>query len=97
RQWSDALAAAGFTDDSERLARVYGEGHAVYRAHDAVSRKKVRSQVVYFEQRRNRGAHHILRASRGSSASRMPSPSRFTESTVSDRQIPGKRMIYPAI
>src|SRR5438477_2546114 len=38
-------------------------------------------------------AHHTRRASLGSSLSRNPSPSTFTASTVSARQMPEKKML----
>ena len=94
RQRRDALAAARLADDRQRLAGRDRERHAVDRAHDAVAREEMRLEVVDLEQRAaGRGCiGHIRRASRGSSASRRPSPSRLTASTVSDRKMPGNRI-----
>src|SRR5262245_63161561 len=54
---------------------------------------------MHLQERRHRvfTCLHIRRARRGSSASRIPSPSRLTASTVSDRKTPGKKIKYPAI
>src|SRR5262249_30880390 len=93
RQRRDALAAARLADDRERFSRFDTEAHAVDRAHHAVARVKVRLQVVDVQQRHR----HIRRARRGSSASRNPSPSRLTANTVSERKMPGKSRIVPAI
>src|ERR1700744_6209797 len=52
-------------------------------------------QVFDLEQRRVVAAvHHRRFASRGSSASRSPSPSRLTARTVIDRKIAGKNTMY---
>ncbi len=63
------------------------ERDAVDRAVDAVRRAKMRLQVFDLEQR-----HRVYSplAMRGSSASRRPSPSRLTASTVTDRKAAGK-------
>ena len=61
---------------------------AVDGAVDAVGRAEMRLQVLDLEQRH---ALQSLLAMRGSSASRRPSPSRFTASTVIDRKIAGKK------
>ena len=56
------------------------ERHAVDRAHDAVAREEMGLEVLDLEQRSGRGhASYMWRARRGSSASRMPSPSRLTD------------------
>ena len=68
------------------------ERHAVDGAHHAVQRVELRVQVADLED----GAHSRL-ASRGSSRSRRPSPSRFTASTVMARNAPGIRMVQGAI
>ena len=62
----------------------------------AVAREEMRLQAFDLQQRGGGGhrglAHHIRRARRGSSASRRPSPSRLTASTVRERQMPGNRI-----
>ena len=64
------------------------ERHALDRAHHAVGRAEMRLQVVDLEQRHDAAYSRFAR--RGSSASRSPSPSRFTASTVTERNIAGK-------
>ncbi len=95
RQRRHALAAAGLADDRQRLA-----GHHVEatpstarttpsRVWKCVFRSSTRSSGVAL-----RAHRYMRRASRGSSASRRPSPSRLTDSTVSDRNRPGNsRMV----
>ena len=63
--------------------RLDGERHAVDGPHHAVARVEMRLQVVDLSSGRTLGIASHLRARRGSSASRMPSPSRLTASTVS--------------
>ena len=80
RHRGDRLAAAGFADDGQRLAGVDVEGDAVDRADRR--RPGVREmglEVLDFEQRHRAQSRF---GQRGSSASRRPSPSRFTASTV---------------
>ena len=77
-------------DDRQRLAGLDVEGEAVDGAVDAVRRAEVRLQVLDLEQ--GHGDQSRL-AMRGSSASRRPSPSRLTASTVSDRKMAGKKMM----
>ena len=64
------------------------ERDAVDRAVHAVRRAEMGLQVFDLEQRHR--SHQSRFAMRGSSASRSPSPSRFTASTVTDRKIAGK-------
>ncbi len=73
-----------------RLAGIDVEGQALDRAHHAVRRAEMGLQVLDFEQRHRRYSRF---ARRGSSASRSPSPSRFTARTVTDRKIAGKNTI----
>ena len=87
RHRGDRLAAAGFADDGERLALVDMEGDAVDRAVDALGRAEMGLQILDFEQV---PSDQSLLAMRGSSASRRPSPSRLTASTVTDRNAAGK-------
>ena len=54
RERGDALAAARFADDAERLAVVHREGDAVDRAHRADQRGEGGAQVLDREQRRLR-------------------------------------------
>ena len=66
-------------------------GDAVNGAHDTVAGKEMRLEILDREERCARPAlPHMRRANRGSSASRKPSPTRFTARTVSDRKMPGK-------
>ena len=89
RERSDALAATALAHHRQGLASADVVGDAVHRAHDAVTGEEMRAQVRDGEERLGRAAHS-RRASRGSSASRKPSPTRFTASTVSERKAPGK-------
>ena len=57
RQRSDALAAAGFADDTQRLSRHDRKRHAVDGAGDAILSEEVRPQVTDFEQRIGHGSH----------------------------------------
>src|SRR6267143_2425474 len=102
RHRGDRFAAAGFSDDRQRLTFVDMEGDAVDRPVDTLGRSKMGLQVLDFEQRHqiktsseSRYALFLimlykLLAIRGSSASRRPSPSRLTASTVTDRNAAGK-------
>src|SRR5712671_5807813 len=97
RHRGNRLAAAGFTDNGQRLAFVDVEGDAVDGAVDTLRRTEMGLQILDFEQ-----CHRIRTlfpdlvvlyrplAIRGSSASRRPSPSRLTASTVTDRNAAGK-------
>ncbi len=68
------------------------EADAVDRAHDPVAGVELRLQILDAQQGLGVRSHpYMRRARRGSSASRMPSPSRLTDSTVSDRKMPGKQ------
>ena len=93
RQRGDALAAAGFADDAERLAGIDREADAVDGARDAVLGEEMRLEPVDGEDRLHR---YIRRASRGSSRSRSPSPTRLTASTTIARQMPGKKIVHGA-
>src|SRR4051812_11778373 len=86
---ADALAAAGLADDAKRLALRQAVADAVDGAHHAIAGEEMRLQVVDLED-------HMRLASRGSSASRSPSPMRLTESTVSDRKMLGTMTMYAA-
>ena len=86
------LAAAGFAHDAQRLAARHVERHAVDRAHDSVQGAELGVEIANFENR----AHSRL-ASRGSSRSRRPSPSRFTARTVTARNAPGIMIVQGAI
>src|SRR5690606_34774323 len=68
--------------DAQRLAGLERERHAVHGAGDALVGVEVCPQVLHLEQR-----HQLL--SRGSSASRSPSPTRLNASTVTTIARPG--------
>ena len=51
RQRGDALAAAAFTDDTQRLARRDLIRHAIDRTHDPGGGEEMRFQLLDFEQR----------------------------------------------
>ena len=95
RERGHALAAAGLADDGQRLAGVRREKETPSTARTTPSRvKKCVLQVSSISSSGASVAHrhraHMLRARRGSSASRRPSPSRLTASTVSDEEHAGE-------
>src|SRR5258708_6965806 len=119
RHGGDRLAAAGFTDDGQRLAFVDVEGDAVDGAVDTFGGTEMGLQILDFEQcHRIRtsflelvhsreinifdGEPDRIRlkmlyrplAMRGSIASRRPSPSRLTASTVADRNAAEKNTMW---
>src|SRR5206468_2452975 len=75
--------ASALADDAERLALFDGKGDAVHRFHDAAAGVKVSLKVFDLEYR------HQSLAPFGSSASRNPSPRKFSEKSVSERAIAG--------
>src|SRR5882757_609941 len=87
RHHGDALAGAGFADHAEDLALIHGEADAVDRAHRAVHGAELHGQVLDLQQR----AGHDWRPDcwRGSTASRRPSPTKLTHSTMSATAMPG--------
>ena len=104
RHRGDRLAAAGLSPTIASVSPArHVKRHALDRAHHAVAGAEMGLQVLDLEQRAalaspaQRGSKrcasrhsHIRFARRGSSASRSPSPSRFTASTVTDSKIAGK-------
>src|SRR5215831_8715389 len=89
------IAASRLADDCQRLAFVDIEGNAVDGAVDTLRGAEVDLQILDFEQCHrlktlSPPGHHRPLAMRGSSASRKPSPSRLTASTVTDRNAAGK-------
>ena len=90
RHGRDRLAASALAHHGHGLARIDVEGNALDRAHHAVRRAEMRLQPVYLEQRH---ADQSRFARRGSSASRIPSPSMFTASTAMVRNTAGKNTI----
>src|SRR4029079_4772421 len=102
RHRGDRLAAAGFADDGERLAFTDMEGDTVDGAVDTLRGAEMGLQALDFEQcHRIRthwtrtlpwsfAAHERCFASGGWSASRRPSPTRLTASTVTERNAAGK-------
>ncbi len=87
RHRGDRLAAAGFTDHCQCLAALDVQRHALDSTHHAIRRIEMCLEIFDFEQCH---ACQSRFASRGSSASRIPSPSRFTASTVTHRNTAGK-------
>src|SRR5205823_5705173 len=55
REAGDALAAARFADQRERLAALHREAHAVHRVHGAVAGRESNGEVADLEQRRRVG------------------------------------------
>src|SRR5947209_11749174 len=107
RQRGHALAAAGFADDREHLARCDIEGDAIDRFDQAASGEEHGAQIVHAEHWRggtcacNRsgvqiGHSHQLRCL-GSSMSRNASPSRFVPKTVRLIARPGKMTSQGAV
>src|SRR5690606_22304563 len=82
RERRHRLARPALAYDPERLARFERERDAVYRAGHALVGVEVGPEVLHLEQR-----HQLL--SRGSSASRSPSPTRLKASTVTTIARPG--------
>src|SRR5690606_17384527 len=83
--------APALPHDPQHLALVDAEGNAVDRAGEPGLRLEVRAQVLDFQQR-----HGQLR-SRGSRASRRPSPSRLKASTVTTIVSPGNVATHHAL
>src|SRR5262249_50100277 len=86
----DRLAGGALAHQRQGLAFLVLERDVVDGAVDAVGSAEVRLQILDFEQGHPR---HTSLAMRGSSASRSPSPSRFTASTVPERNSAGKKMM----
>ena len=109
RERGDRLAAAALADNGQRLTLGDMQRDAIYGPHHAIAREEIRPQIVDLEERcgdlrhdagaiseclrHHCSAHHMRRARRGSRASRSPSPIRLIDSTASDKQMPGKRMM----
>src|SRR3954463_16190311 len=89
RVCGDRLAATALAHDRKRLALGNLERDAVDRAVDAVRGPEMRLQIFDLQQRHGQSAV----AMRGSSASRRPSPTRLTASTVTERKMAGKKTI----
>ena len=66
RQRRDALAAAGFADDAERLAGRDLETHAVDRARHPVGIEEMRPEIPHAEELLAQRRSHMRRARRGS-------------------------------
>ena len=88
----DGLARAGLADHANDLARRDRERHVLDRVHAVRAVGQADREPLHVEDGLGVG-HHIRRASFGSSRSRKPSPSTLTASTVSARQMPGKKML----
>ena len=94
RQRGDALAAAGFADDAQRLAGAQRKRDAVDRAHDAVAGEEIGLQIVDLENRvrRPRLPRRVrtcaLSSSRRSQAARQPRIERVAQPVADeiDRQ-----------
>ena len=97
RQRGDALAAARLADDPERLVRRELEGDPVDRVDPAGRRRELDPQVLDGQEPLGRRIlERDQRFSRGSSASRNPSPSRLKPRTDRTIAIPGKSAVKPA-
>src|SRR5262249_29632272 len=83
REHGDALARAGLADEPHHLAAADAEVDTVDGLHDAVGSEEPRPQPGDLEQR----LAHLL--SRGSRASRSPSPRRVKASTLMAIMMPG--------
>src|SRR5882672_11388441 len=81
------FAATTFAHDRYRLAVIDVKGKSVDRPNDAVQGPKMCLQAV---DRQECHGPQVRLAKRGSSASRKPSPRRFTASTVTERKAAGK-------
>src|SRR5260221_1695808 len=83
----DALAAAGFADDRQRLVALHGEADVAHRRVPEAAGAKRRHEILDGEDRgEDRGfCWHLYSPPRslGSMASRSPSPSMFSEKTTS--------------
>ena len=96
-QRAHALAAARLAHDAHRLAGAQVVADAVHRMHHPIARAEGHVQVAHRQHRRagqvlrpaagHRPVRH--RRSLGSSASRMPSPSRLKPSTLRTMAMPG--------
>src|ERR1700747_2287989 len=85
----DRLAGPGFSNQTDKLAGLNGKGHIVKGVSPiAAARQSDRKS----EDLQNRGRHYGDFV-RGSSASRRPSPSMFTASTVTATKSPGNRIV----
>ena len=84
------FSGARLADQAHDLAPVHGEAYIAYRMRALPARRQSNGEMRDLE----RGRHgQIDFAMRGSSASRRPSPSMFTASTVTATNTPGNRMV----
>src|SRR5439155_4150244 len=108
RERRHALAAARLAHEADDLAPLDVEVDAIDRLDQPVAGMEVRRQALDVEEPAaagptvraevlDDGRVRAHRLSRGSSASRRPSPSRLKPSTVSDSAIPGAKMRYAAV
>src|SRR5919198_1399151 len=75
-----ALAAARLAHDAERLRTMDGQIHRINSAHHTALGEEMRAQIL---DREERWCGHPQRSSRGSRASRRPSPTKLKASTAS--------------
>ena len=100
RERGDGLARPRLADDCDPLSRGNGEGDVVDRAHHAVVGGELDAQLLDLQQRVSRraadsGRHrHTRTGRRGSSASRTPSPTKLTASTVEKIARPGNTVSH---
>src|SRR5690349_5933183 len=91
RERRDRLATPRFADDAERLACADREGHAIHSARHAGAGVEVRAEIGDGEKGRLR---HRAGSWRAFSASRKPSATRFTASTVMTSAAPADMEIH---
>ncbi len=97
RQRSCALAAAALPDQREDFTFVQVERHAIDRGDDTSLGREFDCEIAHAEQRLGRGLRHrctqrrtrLAPRSRGSSASRRPSPTKLKEMIASEIITPG--------
>ena len=91
RERSDGLAAAGFADETQGFAALQREADPANSLRGPAAGVEPDAEVLDFDQRRVGGPAHAQRsrASRGSSRSRNPSPSRLRPSTATAIAAPG--------
>jgi hypothetical protein len=86
----DRFAGAGLADETEDFTAIGRKAHVPHRMRALAPRRQRDREVCNFQRRRH---GQIDFAIRGSSASRRPSPSMFTASTVMVTKMPGNRMV----
>ena len=95
-QRRQAFAATRLAHNAQGLAAVYLEGEVVDRdGRWTIAGREFRAQPL--DAQDGIGGHQILRARRGSSMSRSPSPRMLMDSTITARKMLGNKMFQKAI